>query len=85
MAKVLLTFKVMPATAEVPVEQIQNEIKNKINPDKISVEPIAFGLEAIIVSKLVDDAEGALEKIESFLRSIDGVGEVEVTEITRTI
>lgn len=85
MANVLLTFKVMPASAETPIEKIENEIKSKVKPDRISREPIAFGLVAVIVSKIVQDAEGELEKVESMLRSVDGVGEVEVTEVTRTI
>lgn len=85
MAKVLLTFKVMPADADSSIDKIESEIKSKIFPDKISREPIAFGLVAIIVSKLVEDAEGELEKVESAIRAINGVGEVEVTEITRTL
>ncbi len=85
MGKVLLTFKVMPASANIPIEKIESEIKSKISADRMSREPIAFGLVAVIVSTLVEDAEGQVEKVESALRSIDGVGEVEVTEITRTI
>ena len=75
----------MPANADSSIEKIQEEIKSKVNPDKMSVEPIAFGLNAVIVSKLVEDAEGEVDKVEKVLRSVSGVGEVEVTEVTRTI
>ncbi len=85
MAKVLVTLKIMPASAETSLDKVETEIKARINPDRISREPIAFGLNAIIISTLIEDAEGEMDKIENAVRSIDGVGEIEVTEITRTI
>ncbi len=85
MAKVLVSFKVMPKEASVDMDAIENAIKKSVNPDRVSREPIAFGLVAINISILIEDAEGQLENVENKLRSIDGVGEVEVTEITRTI
>jgi elongation factor 1-beta len=85
MAKVLLTFRVMPADENSSLEDIEAKIKSKVYPEKISKEPIAFGLVALLVSKLVEDASGELEKVETELRKIEGVGEVEVVEITRTL
>ena len=85
MAKVLVSFKVMPKESSVDLDNLESEIKNSVNPDKISREPIAFGLVAINISKLIEDAAGELDGLEKKLRDIDGVGEVEVTEITRTI
>jgi elongation factor 1-beta len=85
MAKVLVTFKIMPKDAEVNLDELESSLKNLISPDKISREPIAFGLEAILLSKLIDDAEGELGNLENKIKSLDSVGEVEVVEITRTI
>lgn len=85
LGQVILTFKVMPADADSDVNKIEEEIKSKISPQKISREPIAFGIVSVIVTKLVEDAEGELEKVENELRKIEGVGEVEVVEITRSL
>jgi elongation factor 1-beta len=47
------------------------------------MEPIAFGLEAIVGDFLVDDAEGQMDKLEESIKSVEGVGEIEVTNISR--
>jgi elongation factor 1-beta len=85
MAQVILTFKVMPAEADTNLDNIESEIRSKLNPEKMSRQPIAFGLNAVMVTKLVEDAEGETEKVEGALRQIQGVGEVECVEVTRTI
>jgi elongation factor 1-beta len=48
-----------------------------------SMEPIAFGLKAIIGDFLLDDAEGQMDKLEEAIKSVEGVGEIEVTNISR--
>jgi elongation factor 1-beta len=85
MAEVIVTFKVMPKTVEVDLNKLEEKINFLIEPEKISREPIAFGLVALNVTKLIPDAGGELEKIENKLKSIPEVGEIEVTEITRSL
>ncbi|MBI2545404.1 MAG: elongation factor 1-beta [Candidatus Aenigmarchaeota archaeon] len=85
MSEVIVTFKVMPTGVEVDLSKLENDIRQKISPQRVTQEPVAFGLVALIVTTLVDDAEGTLEKVESALRSIENVNEVEVTEMTRSI
>ena len=85
MPQVLVTLKVMPKEAGIDLDKLEGEIKKLVNPDRIVREPIAFGIVALNVSKLVDDSEGQVETIENKLKSLDDVGEIEVIEITRTI
>ena len=85
MPQVLVTLKVMPKEAGIDLDKLEGVIKKLITPDRIVREPIAFGLIALNVSKLVDDSEGQVEGIENNLRTLDGAGEIEVVEITRTI
>lgn len=85
MGDVIVGFKVMPASVEENLDKIESEIKEKIKPQKIAREDIAFGLVAILIVKIVEDAEGTLDVVEKQLRSIKGVGEVEVTGITRSL
>lgn len=85
MPHVLVTLKVMPKEAGIDMDKLEGEIKKLVNPDRIVREPIAFGLIALNVSKLVGDSGGQVEEIENKLRTLDSVGEIEVVEITRTI
>lgn len=85
MSQVIVTFKVMPNGVEVDLDDLEKKIKNSINPEKIEREPIAFGLVALNVTKLVADAEGQVENIENKLREIEEVSGVEVTKVTRSI
>jgi translation elongation factor aEF-1 beta len=85
MGDVIIGFKVMPATVEENLDKIEKEIREKIKPQKMSREDIAFGLVAIHIVKIVEDAEGTLDVVEKQLRSIKGVGEVEVTGISRSL
>ncbi len=85
MAQVIVTFKVMPNETEVDLDKLEKEIKQAVNPERIGREPIAFGLVALNVTKLVEDAGGQLDAIENKLHEIEGIGGVEVTEITRTL
>ena len=75
----------MPADGDVDISKIESKIKSKIEIKKIEKEPIAFGIVALKVTTIVMDAEGVLDEIEQDLRKIDGVGEVEVTEISRVL
>ena len=85
MPQVLVTLKVMPKEAGIDLDKLEGEIKSLVKPDRIVREPIAFGIVALNVSKLVDDSEGQVEALENKLRKLNSVGEIEVVEITRTI
>jgi elongation factor 1-beta len=48
-----------------------------------AMEPIAFGLKALVGDFLLDDAEGQMDKLEESIMAVDGVGEIEVMNISR--
>lgn len=85
MAEVIATFKVMPTGVDVDLDALEAKIKDIIRADQIKREPIAFGLVALNVIKIIPDAGGEVDAIEQKLRKIAGVSEVEVTDLTRTI
>jgi elongation factor 1-beta len=85
MAQVIVGFKVLPKTVETDLDELEKKIKEAIDPEKMEREPIAFGLVAIHVVKLVPDAGGELEAVENKLRAIEEVGEVEITGISRSL
>ena len=85
MGSVIVTFRVMPTGVEVDLDGLESKIKDTISPQRMSREPIAFGLNAINVTKLVDEKEGELDRIENTLKSVEGVAGVEVTEMSRSL
>jgi elongation factor 1-beta len=77
----------MPADADSNLDNVLQSIK-KTMPQGMemkghAIEPIAFGLKAIIGDFLLEDAEGQMDKLEESIKSVEGVGEIEVTNISR--
>ncbi len=87
MAEVLVTFKIMPRTAEVSADRLLEKVKGvkEARLNSAQKEPIAFGLVAIVAKFVVADEARATEKLEEALRSIPEVGEVEITEVHRLL
>jgi elongation factor 1-beta len=87
MARLVVRIRILPAEAESNLENVVESIKKSIRQGmemkSSSMEPIAFGLKAIIGDFLLDDAEGQMDKVEEAIKSVEGVGEIEVTNISR--
>ena len=87
MARLVVRIRILPAEAESNLENVSESIKKSLPEGmelKSSVmEPIAFGLKAIVGDFLLDDAEGQMDKLEESIKSVEGVGEIEVTNISR--
>jgi elongation factor 1-beta len=85
MAEVIVGLKVMPTGVDVDLDKLEDDIKKEINPEKMLRQPIAFGLVALLVTKFIPDVEGELENLEKKVRSIENVGDVEVTGFTKSL
>jgi elongation factor 1-beta len=87
MGEVVATIKLMPESPEMDVEKVKAEIKSSIPENtelhSIEEEPIAFGLVALNVMVVVDDAEGGTEQIEENLSKIEDVASIEVVDVRR--
>ncbi len=87
MARLVVRIRILPAEAESDLENVVESIKKSVPPGmemkSSAMEPIAFGLKAIVGDFLLDDAEGQMDKLEESIKSVDGVGEIEVTNISR--
>lgn len=75
----------MPESVETNLDEIEEKIKSNINPQKMERQPIAFGLNAIKIVKLVEEKEGEMDRITEEIKKIDGIREVEVTGVTRSL
>ena len=85
MAEVIVTFKVMPTGVDVDLDVLESKIKELIKSDQIKREPIAFGIVALNVVKIIPDAGGEVDAIEKKLKSLEEVSQVQVTGLTRTL
>ena len=90
MASVIITFKIMPESPEVSLDAVEAAGKQKIadfggEVGKVEIEPIAFGLKALKLIFVMDEAKGNTDSLEADIESIEGVNSVEVTDVRRTI
>ncbi len=87
MARLIARIRILPAEAESDLESVVESIKSSM-PQGIemkghAMEPIAFGLKALVGDFLLDDAEGQMDKLEDSIKNVNGVGEIEVMNISR--
>lgn len=86
MGKVLAVLKIIPEDTNANLNGIADEIKKNL-PEKIryhdsKIEPFAYGLDILRISFIMDDNEGGTDNLESMIKGLEGVGEVEVEHLT---
>ncbi len=88
MARVAVVMRVLPNSVDIQPGDLLERIKSKL-PTNYEIldsgeEPIAFGLKALkIIITIPEETEGGTEQLEQFIKSIDGVEEVEVETVHR--
>ncbi len=86
MGDVLVTYKIMPSGVDVDFEKMKEEVKSKVGSlgkiAEFDLQPIAFGLKALIVKVIVKDEGGVADEIENALGTIENVQGVVIEEVT---
>lgn len=87
MTRLLLITKILPAGVEVNLDELAKNISEKLSGDiklgKYTKEPLAFGLYYLKAEFDVQDSEGQMDLLEQAVRSVDGVSEFEVLNMSR--
>jgi len=84
MGMVAITYKVMPDSEieDVSIDDIVSKVQGFNNDvydvQLVETKPLAFGLKFVQVHVVMDDGSGLSDKFEDSLKSVLGVGEVEV-------
>ena len=85
MGSVAVIVRVMPESPEVDLEQLKTALRKKLpGIQDIREEPIGFGLTALKLAAIVNDAGGETDVIEQSIGQIDGVERAEIVEVTLT-
>lgn len=87
MGEVALTFRIMPETPEVDLDDLTEKIKGKLPQgarwNTHEMKPFAFGLKAIVAQIIVEDAEGGPDIVEAALNDVENVQGVELVDMGR--
>ncbi len=85
MGSVAVIVRVMPESPEVDLEKLKGALKKKLpGIQDIREEPIGFGLKALKLAAVVNDAGGQTDAIEQSLQEVTGVERAEIIEVTLT-
>ena len=85
MGSVAVIVRVMPESPDVNLDELKVALKKKLpGIQDMREEPIGFGLKAIKLAAVVNDAGGETDAIEQLLNTIPGVERAEIIEVTLT-
>jgi elongation factor 1-beta len=85
MGSVAVIARVMPDSPEVNLDQLKKALKEKLpGIQEIREEPIGFGLKALKLVAIINDAGGETDAIEKSLSEVAGVERAAIIEVTLT-
>jgi len=87
LGSVLVRLKVLPDDISVPLDELAEHIGRKLPQGSTILrraqEPIAFGLSALILDVKVTEEEGVLDRLESAIKEVKHVSQVDVIGVSR--
>lgn len=91
MASIVVTLRIMPEGPDTDLSVVETEARKHIiaftgkSVFKSEQKPVAFGLKALEIMFVMDEAKGSTEAMEKKIAAGSGVSSVEVTDVRRVI
>lgn len=91
MARVIITFKVMPESIDVNLDDVKAILTREIEAfegvlnGEMTEEPVAFGLKSVKVSFSYDESKGTTDDLEEKLTSEELIQSVDVLAVGRAM
>jgi len=87
MGSYLVRVKAMPSGPEVPSEKLVESVKSVLGDEMIlkgsKVDPIAFGLYAVIIDIIAPEVDGMVDKVEAAVAKAPLVTQSELLGVSR--
>lgn len=85
MGNVIMKLRVMPSDVDVDLGKLLEKIKNiqieGVDIRDSAIQPIAFGLKALLLVAVMPDREGIGDKFVEEINKIEGVESVEIEDM----
>ncbi len=90
MATVVVTLKIMPDSSDVDLDEISSAATGLVSRfggsvGKKIIEPVAFGLNAVILMFTMPEEKGSTEELETQVSKLKNVSSVQVTDVRRAV
>jgi elongation factor 1-beta len=87
MGSYVIRMKVLPSDVSTDLEKMAQDVASALPPDsKVRshrVEPIAFGLSAVMLDIVAPEEEGAIDRVEEAVSGVPSVSQSEVVGVSR--
>ena len=87
MGSYVIRLKVLPQEVDIPHEKVIDSVTNAL-PQGVQIkghriEPIAYGLSAIVLDVVAPEEEGVIDKVEHSVSTAPLVGQYELVGVSR--
>ena len=88
MSEVAVKIKIMPKSINTDLSLLEKKIEKILpNGSKVygdwKIEPIAFGLNSLIVTIIINDDKGEIDSIENSIQNVNEVESIQILEMGR--
>jgi elongation factor 1-beta len=83
MGKMIARIKIMPTDIDTNLDDLAYSISRSMTVKRYSKEPIAFGINALVIDLVVDEENTDTDALENTLKGYNGVSEVQIVNMSR--
>jgi elongation factor 1-beta len=87
----VVTLKIMPASPEINLEELEIKVKEEINKfagegeTKTEINPVAFGLNSLNIIFVMDETKGSPDPVAEIVDKFEEVNSAEISDVRRAL